>query len=567
MALDDRHTQYAVERERLHIVRARRDETVIRQEMGRIAQYTLDACRRDAEAWVARYATTEGITIAEARKRASAADIEALARKAEYYVANRRNVLIAFSPQANAEMRLYNLQMKLNRQQLLEREMGLELIKMADDMAYTLGEHLKDTAVTEFRRQAGLLAQSVPDARQLAFDARTIAEASFHGTTFSEDIWANQEVLRQRLNEGLTRSLQRGESPLSWMQTLDGYMTEAFKGKKDRGGIEYAMERLAVTETARVQVAAQKKAYEEAGYETFQFVAEPSACPICAAKNGDRTAVEDMRIGINAPPIHPNCRCSTVAYADRDEVEAAISEYEKYVKEASGAMAPPPPDRRNFKTKTAVREFLQQELGFQKVTATNVDLSILTDIANTLDEFYTEFPQLHGFINEFVPVTSSKEAAASASIRFDGRAGVHTRLVVNLRSFADPEQLKRMIDANVKAGFWTPKDGARDIIRHELTHMLEYCQAFQEAGVDPRGGDRLAQALVLRELRGRKFSSDVVRTAFTNLGVSYDQVTVESEIGTYASVNSAETIAESVGSSLRNRVMEEIVKVLKEKLK
>ncbi|MDI9469334.1 MAG: hypothetical protein QM296_03915 [Bacillota bacterium] len=44
------------------------------------------------------------------------------------------------------------------------------------------------------------------------------------------------------------------------MKIMEDHMAEAFKGTKDRGGMEYAVEHLAVTETACVQVAAQKKA-------------------------------------------------------------------------------------------------------------------------------------------------------------------------------------------------------------------------------------------------------------------------------------------------------------------
>lgn len=67
-----------------------------------------DEIERQIYAFYARYAENEGITIAEAKKRADALDIEAYARKAARYVDEKN-----FSPKANAEMALYNLAMKV----------------------------------------------------------------------------------------------------------------------------------------------------------------------------------------------------------------------------------------------------------------------------------------------------------------------------------------------------------------------------------------------------------------------------------------------------------------------
>ena len=66
--------------------------------------------QREIEAFYGRYANKEGITIGEAKRRASQLDIEAYAKKAKQYVAQKN-----FSQKANEEMRLYNLTMKANR--------------------------------------------------------------------------------------------------------------------------------------------------------------------------------------------------------------------------------------------------------------------------------------------------------------------------------------------------------------------------------------------------------------------------------------------------------------------
>ena len=51
-------------------------------------------------------------------------------------------------------------------------------------------------------------------------------------------------------------------------------------------------------------------------------------CPICAALDGKHFDVDKMMPGENAPPMHPNCRCSTAAWEDDDEYEAWLDHLE-----------------------------------------------------------------------------------------------------------------------------------------------------------------------------------------------------------------------------------------------
>ena len=82
-----------------------------------------------------------------------------------------------------------------------------------------------------------------------------------------------------------------------------------------------AAERLMVTELTRVQIAAKKSSFERNGYEEYEYIAQPTACPVCAALDGKIFKVSKMLPGENAPPMHPWCRCSTAAYMDGKEYE------------------------------------------------------------------------------------------------------------------------------------------------------------------------------------------------------------------------------------------------------
>jgi hypothetical protein len=89
------------------------------------------------------------------------------------------------------------------------------------------------------------------------------------------------------------------------------------------------MERLMRTELARVQTESQKQSFERNGFTQYTFHANGGCCPICNGLDGKHFDVEDMMPGKNAPPMHPNCRCSTSAYEDSDEYEAWLDHLEQ----------------------------------------------------------------------------------------------------------------------------------------------------------------------------------------------------------------------------------------------
>jgi SPP1 gp7 family putative phage head morphogenesis protein len=93
---------------------------------------------------------------------------------------------------------------------------------------------------------------------------------------------------------------------------------------KTGGGAKYCMERLMRTELARVQTEAQKQSFIRNGFDYYEFICNHNGntCDICSGLNGKHFKVADMMPGDNAPPVHPNCRCSTAAWEDDEEYDA-----------------------------------------------------------------------------------------------------------------------------------------------------------------------------------------------------------------------------------------------------
>lgn len=276
-----------------------------------IYQNMIDEIEKEINGFYGRYAKKEGITMAEAKKRAAKADIEALGRKAARYVKDKD-----FSDQANEEMRLYNMTMKVNRLELLKAQIGLEMVAGFDEMEKYFGKILTDRAISEFERQAGILGKTI---QNNAKAAKVIVNASFHNATYSDRIWMYQDMLKNDLSSLLQTGLIQGQNP----RRLATHLRKRF------GVSQSNAERLMITELARVQTEAQKQSFERNGFEEYTFLALGTACPICRALDGKHFKIKKMMPGENAPPVHPRCRCSISAYEDSEDYEAWLNFLDK----------------------------------------------------------------------------------------------------------------------------------------------------------------------------------------------------------------------------------------------
>ena len=284
------------EREKLWHDKLLKESNSYDNHVQRLYRDTIRAVEDEINSFFTRFSGKEGISITEAKKRVSKLDIEAYARKAEKYVPAKD-----LSKRANDEMRIYNLTMKVNRLEMLKAEIGMHLVDCFDELESFMGEKLSAQVKSEFERQAGILGHTVTNPSKLA---QSIVNASFHNATFSERIWSHHDQLRFEIAKQLTSGLVTGKHP----RELSRNIRKAF------GVSAYNAMRLMRTELARVQTDAQLRCYEQGGYEMFEFITVGiKACPICQALDGEMFKIADMRVGTNAPPMHPNCRCSTSA--------------------------------------------------------------------------------------------------------------------------------------------------------------------------------------------------------------------------------------------------------------
>lgn len=268
-----------------------KDEAEYIQEIQDIYSTMLTQINKEIESFFVRYSNKEGMSMAEAKRKASDIDIKEYEKKAKKYVKEKD-----FSKEANEQMRLYNLAMKVNRLELLKANIGLELTAGSDELVSFTKEKLEGAALEQIQRNAGILGDTIVDN---AKTAKTIANSSFKNATFSERIWSQQDLLKNDLYGILSTALIQGRNPREFIP----------KVRKSFDVTRYQAERLLRTELTRVRIQAQAESYEANGIDEYEYVAcgLKDVCPICKVLDKQIFKLKDMEIGENAPPMHPNC--------------------------------------------------------------------------------------------------------------------------------------------------------------------------------------------------------------------------------------------------------------------
>ncbi|WP_236691875.1 hypothetical protein [Enterococcus faecalis] len=149
-------SNYWAEREAKHIEEMLKRHVNYEQEIHRRYLKLWETIEVEIQQFYVAYAGKEKISIDEAKRRVSKHDVEIFAEKAKRYVQTRD-----FSKEANEQLRLYNLTMKVNRLELLKSKIGLYLTDNTNQLQTYFTAMLTEEAVAEFVRQAGILGGSI----------------------------------------------------------------------------------------------------------------------------------------------------------------------------------------------------------------------------------------------------------------------------------------------------------------------------------------------------------------------------------------------------------------------
>lgn len=235
---------------------------------------------------------------------------KSIVAEAEKMRANGQKVTYAdFSDQVNQRLKVYNATMRINRLEHLKSEVGLDMLRAGVKVDSSLRDKLSGDYQKEVIRQAGIMMDSAQRSPWTGKDAAKILMAQTNGATFSQRLWADQDALKAKLDQVLSVGMIQGQNPRKMATRLREQVKTAV------GNQRYVTERLARTESARIQTNVQLESIKKHGYNYVQWIAEPKACPACRAiASRDSGFGEGVYKVAKVPKIpddtHPNCRCS-----------------------------------------------------------------------------------------------------------------------------------------------------------------------------------------------------------------------------------------------------------------
>lgn len=271
-----------------------------------------NSIQMDVMLWYQRLADNNGVSYAGARKLLKKDELEEFKWTVEDYIkAGEENAVdqrwMKELENASARHHISYLEaMKIQMQQHAEL--------LSTEFEGGMTDYLHKAYGEQYYRAAFEVAKGTGAGANLArLDNRKIEAVikrpwAQDGEDFSSRIWSNKEKLVRNLHTELTQNIIRGESPQKAIDSL----SKTMEVSRSQAG------RLIMTESAAISSAAQKDCLKELGVEKYEILAtlDGQTSEICRDMDGKVFDMKDFKVGVTAPPFHPNCRSTTVPYFD-----------------------------------------------------------------------------------------------------------------------------------------------------------------------------------------------------------------------------------------------------------
>ena len=268
-------------------------------------------------AWYQRFASNNGVTLAEAKRMLNTKELAELKWDVNQYIQyGQENAIngtwVKQLENASARFHISRLEaLKLQTQQSIEAMFGNQLDSIDSTMRNVYKSGYYHTAY-EIQKGVGVGWDfSALDDKQIS---KVINKPwAVDGKNFSERIWGNRQKLVNELNNTLTQNIILGKDP---QKAIDEIARKMNTSKTNAG-------RLVMTEEAFFSSAAQKDCFTELDVEQFEIVAtlDSHTSDICRGMDGKHFPMSEWKVGVTAPPFHVHCRSTTVPYFD-DEFNA-----------------------------------------------------------------------------------------------------------------------------------------------------------------------------------------------------------------------------------------------------
>ena len=351
-----------------------RAEDYLLKEQKRFYSQASEEIRKEIEKLYQKFADQQDITLAEAKRQVSNADFREIDwqgminESKDLYsrlhgAGNIPGDVAARMEQQHqeleAQMALYSRRGRISYLELRKLEIDKKLVDLYDKQQASIYEFLHSEFDDGYYRGIFNVQQRIGFGKDFVHPNERAVEKAilnrYDKRNYSKSLYAHCKHFSEDLRQNLTVGLIRGENLDRMAARIHKRMDVAYSAAKT----------LVRTETAYIFEKATREAYEASGIEWYEYLAtlDSRTSEACQELDGKHFKVKDAVPGKNYPPMHPNCRSTTVCwFPDEEEKKAATT---RIAKDGSGKYYAVPADMtyKQWKEKHAPEEDLKGRAG------------------------------------------------------------------------------------------------------------------------------------------------------------------------------------------------------------
>ncbi len=314
-----------------------RSEDYLLKEQQKMYSQAAEEIEKEIRKLYQKFADQQHVTLAEAKRKISDADFrkidwQGMIMQSGNYTSGLQNgerlpgdVIARIEKQhqdLEEQMRLYSRKGKISYLELRKLEIDKKLVSLYDSQQASIYDYLSSEFDDGYYKGIFNVQQRIGFGKNFVYPNERAVEKAvlnrYDKRNYSKSLYAHCKHFSDDLRQNLTIGLIRGESLEKMASRIHKRMNVAYRAAKT----------LVRTETAYIFEKATKEAYEAAGIEWYEYLAtlDGRTSEACQELDGKHFKVKDAVPGKNYPPMHPNCRSTTVCwFPDEEQKKAATT--------------------------------------------------------------------------------------------------------------------------------------------------------------------------------------------------------------------------------------------------
>lgn len=301
---DKQKTEYWTQRAEQRLINAENLTSDMLANLKTTYEATIKSLEKEINAFYGKYATETGLDLTEVRKRLNPKELKDFKTQLKLYY-DKVKELDGYAPDTKDYLRELSAKAYISRLEELQAQMRWQVENLYRTQQLKIFDTLKQGYEDTYLRATFDMQQGIGFAYSFnTLDDRKVRLAvtqKWQGSNFSDRIWADKARLIDTLNTAIPQGVALGQNPLKVAQTIAKSMNTRYSNA----------ERLARTEMNNICNQATKQMYEETPEiaEKYKFVATLDArtSDLCGSTDNKVFDVKEAEVGINYPPMHPNC--------------------------------------------------------------------------------------------------------------------------------------------------------------------------------------------------------------------------------------------------------------------